>query len=172
MVWINNSNTAATLARVTDPIPVNTSYVQGSLRCEARGISVSQICTYDGARNRIVWEGAIAPDLGAVNETQAANEVVIVFRTSVNPGITSAENQGCANWDSNGDGSLATEMGAGQIPVCTDDPVTPASGDPTRWSQGVEPVVAVPTLNEWGMIFLIVLQGFGALYLLRRRAHG
>jgi len=95
------------------------------------------------------------------------NEVIITFRTTMNTTVTRVQNQGCANWDANGNG-LADELAAGQVSVCTDNPATPSSGYPTVWTKSTTPL-AVPTINEWGMIILIVLQGMGALYYMRRR---
>jgi hypothetical protein len=69
--------------------------------------------------------------------------------------VTRVENQGCAQI-------------VGGDTSCTDNPTTPASGDPTVWTKSGAPV-AVPTMNEWGMIMLLVLQGIAALYYLRRR---
>jgi hypothetical protein len=156
MVWINNGNADAVAAVITDSIPANTIYVAGSLACAPQGVSQTDQCYYDSGNNRIVWQGTIAADPGALNESQALNEVVIQFRTTMPTNITRVQNQGCA-----------------QIPggdtSCTDDPGTPSSGDPTVWTKSATPV-AVPTMNEWGMIILLVLQGMGALYYMRRRA--
>jgi hypothetical protein len=170
MVWINNSNVVATAVRITDTIPANTTYIGGSLACTPQGSSSTQTCTYDSGNNRVIWQGTIAPDSGAQNETQAQNEVIITFKTSMNTTVTRVQNQGCANWDANGDGSVNDEITAGQTPVCSDNPATQAViGDPTVWTKATTPV-AVPTMNEWGMIILLVLQGMGALYYMRRRA--
>jgi hypothetical protein len=158
MVWINNGNAVATPVIITDTIPVSTTYVGGSLLCEPRGNSSTQpgSCIFDNANNRIIWEGTIAADPGSQNEAQAQNEVVIQFRTTMPTNITRVQNQGCA-----------------QIPggdtSCTDDPGTPSPGDATVWTKATTPV-AVPTMNEWGMIILLILQGMGALYYMRRRA--
>jgi hypothetical protein len=155
--------------RITDTIPANTTYIGGSLACTPQGSSSTQTCTYDSGNNRVIWQGTIAPDSGAQNETQAQNEVIITFKTSMNTTVTRVQNQGCANWDANGDGSVNDEITAGQTPVCSDNPATQAAlGDPTVWTKSTQPV-AVPTMNEWGMIILMVLQGMGALYYMRRR---
>jgi hypothetical protein len=155
MVWINNGNADAVAAVITDSIPANTTYVAGSLACAPQGVSQTDQCYYDSGNNRIVWQGTIAADLGAQNEAQANNEVVITYRTTVPQNITRVENQGCA--ETNG----GTK--------CSDNPATPAIiGDPTVWTKSGTPV-AVPTMNEWGMIILLVLQGMGALYYMRRR---
>jgi hypothetical protein len=155
MVWINNSNAAAISAVITDAIPANTNYVNGSLSCSPQGGSSTDQCYFDGGNNRIFWQGTVAADPGALNETQAQNEVIITFRTTMNTSITRVENQGCA-----------------QIPggatSCTDNPSTPASGDPTVWTKAPA-AVSVPTMTEWGFIILIILQGTAALFYLRRR---
>jgi uncharacterized repeat protein (TIGR01451 family) len=155
MVWINNGNADAVTAVITDSIPANTTYVGGSLICTPQGGSQSDQCSYDSGNNRIVWQGTIAADPGALNETQAQNEVRITFRTTMNTSVTRVENQGCAQIPGG-----ATE--------CSDNPSTPASGDPTVWTKSTTPV-AVPTMTEWGMIILLVFQGLMALYYLRRR---
>jgi uncharacterized repeat protein (TIGR01451 family) len=154
MVWINNSNVVATAVSITDTIPANTTYIGGSLACTPQGSSSTQTCAYDSGNNRVIWQGTIAPDSGAQNETQAQNEVVITFRTTMSTTVTRVENQGCAQ----------TNGGT----KCSDNPSTPAFGDPTVWTKSTQPV-AVPTMNEWGMIILMVLQGMGALYYMRRR---
>jgi uncharacterized repeat protein (TIGR01451 family) len=155
MVWINNGNADAIAVVITDAIPANTTYVAGSLVCAPQGSSQTDQCYYDSGNNRIVWQGTIAADPGALNESQALNEVVIQFRTTMPTSITRVQNQGCA-----------------QIPggdtSCTDDPGTPSSGDPTVWTKSGAPV-SVPTMSEWGFIILMVLQGMTALYYLRRR---
>jgi hypothetical protein len=167
MVWINNGNAVATMARITDNIAANTSYVGGSLQCQARGASATASCAYDSLNRRIVWNGTIAPDPGAVNETQALNEIVITFRTTVAVDISRVENKACANWDANGNGSL-DEIAQGQAPVCTDDPGTPPTGDSTVWTK--QQKVTVPALDEWGMIIFMVFAGLASLYCLRRTA--
>jgi len=155
MVWINNGNADAVNVAIADPIPASTTYVAGSLVCEPRGSSLTNQCYYDSGNNRVVWEGTISADLGAQNEAQANNEVVISFRTTMSTNVTRVENQGCAQI-------------VGGDTSCTDNPATPSSGDPTVWTKSAEPAV-VPTMTEWGMIILMVFQGMGALYYLRRR---
>lgn len=155
MVWINNGNSNAISVVITDPIPSNTNYVNGSLTCSPQGSSSTSQCYFDSVNNRIVWQGTIAADPGASNETLAQNEVIITFRTTMNTSVSRVENQGCA-----------------QIPggpsSCTDNPSTPASGDPTVWTKAPSPV-AVPTMSEWGFIVLLILQGTVAVYYLRSR---
>ena len=150
------------LVRVTDPIPSDTTYVPGSVQCIANGSSVTTTCIFDAVNNMVVWEGNLAPDPGATNENNAANEVVISFRTTMPENIIRVENQGCANWDENGNRFLADEIAANQTRVCTDDPETIPSGDATVWTNA-----EIPTMTEWGMIIFMLLAGSGAVYHLR-----
>jgi uncharacterized repeat protein (TIGR01451 family) len=167
MVWINNSNVTAMLVRVTDPIPTGTTYVPGSVQCVANGGSstLPSGCRFDAANNRIVWDGNIAPDLGAIDEDTAANEVVITYRTTMPVSVTRVENQGCAIWDENNSGSLDDEIANNQVAVCTDDPNTDSREDPTVWESGV----VIPTMDQWGLMIFMLIAGLGGVYYLRRR---
>ncbi|RMG57565.1 MAG: DUF11 domain-containing protein, partial [Gammaproteobacteria bacterium] len=79
MVWINPGSIPVT-GQITDGIPAGTTYVNGSITCNALGTSVTTLCTYDAVNNRVVWQGTIGADPGATNATQANNEVLITFR--------------------------------------------------------------------------------------------
>ena len=117
-VWMNNSNTASTLTVIKDPIPPNSTYVPGSLVCNATGASATLTCNYDQANDEIVWEGTIAPDPGATNANDAQNEVVITFNTTTTgPSVNIA----CANWDENGDGLVDQNDPnvSSNAPMCT-----------------------------------------------------
>ena len=132
MVWINAGNVEANAVQVTDDIPSNTTYVAGSLICTPRGTSTVDRCAFDAAVNRVVYEGTIGPDPGLRTEDDAANEVVITYRVAVPPDFFGTiENQAEANWDTNGNGTVADERAAGQTRVVTDDPVPPGDSDPT-----------------------------------------
>jgi fimbrial isopeptide formation D2 family protein/uncharacterized repeat protein (TIGR01451 family) len=133
VVWINSGNNTPLTTLVTDPIPANTTYVDGSLTCEPQGSSVTVTCAYEPTTNTIIWEGTLGPDLGATDEATAANEVVITFQTTAAQGVASLENQACAQWDADGDGFIGDDVEAGQPPVCSDDPDTPDPDDPTDW---------------------------------------
>ena len=132
-VWINDSNTGANAVRIVDPIPTDTTYISASLICTPTGGSSTTNCAYDGVTSEIIWEGTIAPDPGATDEGTAANEVVILFETTVGLGINQVENQSSAYWDENGDGTLSALDNNIQvdIPEISDDPDTAASSDPT-----------------------------------------
>jgi uncharacterized repeat protein (TIGR01451 family) len=109
VVWINSGNGAAENVQVSDAIPPRTSYVGGSLACEARGSSSTVKCEFDAVDNRVFWQGIIGPDLGAGNDAAADNEVVITFRITVPPGMVRVVNQASALTDTNGDGYYEDE---------------------------------------------------------------
>ena len=132
MIWINNSNIVAINARVSDPIPANTSYSATGLssgypvppgapggstnvgvRCYADPTSVTTtttLCYYEGPtpayqRGRIIWEGAIGPDLGATDENNANNELYITFRVNVPQETSVVYNVATIDADLDGDGA-------------------------------------------------------------------
>lgn len=144
MVWFNPNISYIMPLQVVDPIPAGTTYVAGSLTCEARGASVQTLCEYDAVNDQVVFEGLIAPDGANNTEDTATNEVVITFRTNVG-GASSVSNQGLGYWDEDGDGGV-------DGPVPTDAPDGPA-GDPTTWSRPR----GIPTLSTWGMLILSLL---------------
>jgi len=176
MVWINPSNTEAVNVSVIDPIPENTTYVAGSVVCEVRGESTITRCEFDAPNNRIIYEGSIAPDPGAINESEAAHEVLIVFLTTVGNQVNFAQNQGVANWDADGNGFVDDNVLAGQSPVVTDDPTTARGGDPTTWRRGLTipggGPTAIPTLSSWGLVLMGLLLVMLLNGPLRRRSNG
>ncbi len=160
LVWINSQNSAPVSVLVTDPIPAGTTYTAGSLSCSVQGSSTTTSCTFDSGNNRIVWEGVLGGDLGAANESAAANEVVITFRTTVGTGVTQATNQATALADSNDNGSFTDE-----------DPGSAGStSNAAVWSQGS---VAIPTLSNVGLVAIfLLLAGTGWWFVRRRRELG
>ncbi len=134
--WYGNMVAIAT--QVLDNVPDNTVYVDGSLSCDARGASTTVVCIYDVLEDRIRWEGDIAPDPGGTNEEDSLNEVVIIYRTTVNDGIDEVENQGSAHWDENGDGEFGDDIDRSQQAVESDDPGTDENLDPTFWHRTAE----------------------------------
>ncbi len=132
IVWINASNDMTSTIRVTDPIPAGTTFVAGSLICEAQGISTVARCEFDRGANQVVFDGTIGPDLNAASEGDAANAVIITFRVSVPLDFFgTVVNQAIAHWDADGDGLVDDDIAAGQVPVVTDDPVTLEPNDAT-----------------------------------------
>jgi uncharacterized repeat protein (TIGR01451 family) len=159
MVWYNPNTVFVMPLQVVDPIPAGTTYVPGSLSCQARGVSTQTRCEYDAVLKQIVFEGLIGPDGANNTEATALNEVVITFRASIPGSMNAVSNQANAFWDQNGDGTV--DPG----PVPSNDPVTGAPGDPTAWAR---PAAGIPTLSEWSLIMLSGLLALGALVTLRR----
>ncbi|MEE9412431.1 MAG: GEVED domain-containing protein, partial [Methylococcales bacterium] len=184
MIWFNDGNAVAQRVRVTDEISEGTVYIANSLSCTGDGITSVDTCLFEAPsanfpRGRVIYEGDIGPDLGAnqtTTEEQANNELVILFRTTVNAGVTQVNNQATAQYDANGDGSVDDEVTGGQSSVLSDDPTqigstninlvpigTPPPGVPGGSAQ------KIPTLSEWARIILIMLIGMTALVQYRRR---
>ena len=143
MVWINDSNLVALNAEVSDPIPGGTTYIASGapsgydvpigaptdssnlgVSCTPDAASVSTtttLCYYEGPtgpypRGRIIWQGTLGPDFGAVNASEATNEISISFTVDV-PGTTaSAQNIGTISADLNGDGNIS---GSNEISVAS-----------------------------------------------------
>jgi uncharacterized repeat protein (TIGR01451 family) len=119
VVWLNPANTAPLRLRVFDPIPVVTTYIDGSVTCVARGQSTVEHCAFDAATNQLVTEGLVGADPGATTEAQATNAVVITFQTTVLPGVTQVANQALAHWDATSNGTVDDDISAGQVPAQT-----------------------------------------------------
>jgi uncharacterized repeat protein (TIGR01451 family) len=184
LVWINNGNADSLRVRIVDWIPEGTTYVEGSLACEARGNSKTISCEYDPLDNMVVWEGIIAADPGATNEAEAKNEVIITFKTTVNEGVDEAENQASAYWDRNGDGVLNNDDDniRNNTPVLSDDTTTSQNLDPTAWrrelpdEQGTLPNTGIDnrtrllvTMSMFTIIAGLALLAAGIIMLLSSR---
>jgi Right handed beta helix region len=122
MVWINDGNTTSELVNIEDPISVGLTYVPGSLVCVVNGASIQQLCTYDSANNKVLWNGFIAPDPGGTTEANTLNEVVITFKTNYVSGQSQFTNQAIAYWDENQDAIISNldPNKLNNIPVTTD----------------------------------------------------
>ena len=136
-VWINNGNASAVSVWVLDPLAADTTYIPGSLTCEAHGASSTDLCQYNPTQRRVEWRGTIAPDPGATDENTATNEVVITFQVRVfGTESHSVSNQSSAHWDENGDGNidrLDPNVARGQAAHArgsAQQPVLPNSGFP------------------------------------------
>jgi uncharacterized repeat protein (TIGR01451 family) len=132
MFWLNDGNIRAYHVVITDNIPEGTTYKEGSLVCEARGVSTTHRCEYEADKNRVIWEGEMGPDYGHSTEEDTDNELIITFDTTVPVEMQSVENQGQAFYDENGDGEVneSDNNVKNGTPVLTDNPDTP-NGDPT-----------------------------------------
>ncbi len=152
-VWINSGNVEAINVRVVDPMPEHTSFVDGSLVCSPQGSSTTVRCEYDAQNNRIIWEGNIGADFNATDEDQAQNEVVIEFDTLVTESATAIENRTSGYWDRDGDGFIDDDIDSGQVAVTS--------------QAAISLLVRVPSLSQWGGIFLVMLLAF-AVFIRKR----
>jgi uncharacterized repeat protein (TIGR01451 family) len=148
-VLINSGNGPALGVVFTDNIPQNTTYVSDSITLNGTPVSDPYGDAdggFDQANNRIVV------NIGTIN---AGGQAVISFSVRVNDGFFGQiSNQ-------------ARVSGTNFTDELTDDPRTPAAKDPTNFN--IAPPFAVPTLNEWGFIILLMLTGWVAVYYLRRQ---
>jgi uncharacterized repeat protein (TIGR01451 family) len=131
---------------LTDVLPPTLTLVSASA---PSGTAVANVGT-----NTVTWNGSLA----------ASASVAISIVAKVNPGTAgqTISNQGTISYDSNGDGTNdATRV--------TDDPATIAGGDPTSVTVAPGPIIAVPTLSEYGLAALCLALVGAALLLLRRR---
>jgi uncharacterized repeat protein (TIGR01451 family) len=131
MRWTNDRNDVALAIRVVDPVPAGTEFLPGTLSASGGA------AFFNPATNRVEWEGLLEP----------GGDVLIRFQTAVPEDVRRVENQGCAFWDAGRDGSPADDEAAGQTPVCSDDPATPAPNDPTVW---VQPAPVCPECRPEG----------------------
>ena len=110
MVWINNSNIVAVNSVVYDSIPVNSTYLAGSISCtDTSSITVTTLCYYEGPtlanpRGQIIWAGTLGPDSGVTDPALALNAIHISFNMTVVQGATSVQNDAKVDSDLNGDG--------------------------------------------------------------------
>ncbi len=134
MIWINDNNFAS-YSEVSDPIPAGTTYeaagaasgtgIPGGAPAGSTDVGVSctpdplnpggatttTFCYYEGPtvtypRGRIIWIGDLGPDLGATNQSQADNEMYIVFGVRVNDGVNQVNNIATIDADLNNDGDI------------------------------------------------------------------
>lgn len=147
MVWINDSTVTASNVEITDEVPEDTTYA-GNLQCIAEGATVVHSCGFEAPsgtypRGRVIVTADMAPDPGATDEDDAANELVISFDVSIDdPTIEEYENQGVLSWDADMD----------MIPdfiVPTDDPAPAGASDPT--------VLNITQLSETGSPAMLML---------------
>ena len=148
-VLINSGNGPALGVVFKDGIPQNTTYVANSITLN--GLPVSDPYGdpdggFDQANNRIVV------NIGTINP---GNQAVIAFSVRVDNGFHGrVSNQGKVSGS-----NFAEEL--------TDNPGTPTAKDPTDFN--IAPTSAVPTLNEWGFLILLMLVGLVSVYYLRKR---
>ncbi|HSL82508.1 MAG TPA: DUF11 domain-containing protein, partial [Thermoanaerobaculia bacterium] len=103
--------------------------------------------------NTVRWDGALDP----------GESVSIVITATIAEGIIgqTIENQAVAFFDSDDDGDNDAERPS-------DDPATPAVGDPTAFAVGARSVLEIPTLSQWGTALFAGLLSLLGLFGLRR----
>ena len=101
MVWINSGSASALNAQIKDSIPPGTSYISGSIVCNAKGSSSTTICSFDNGNNQVFWQGTIGPDKDATAESNAVNPVLITFRVNVPSSLEQVSNQATITTGSN-----------------------------------------------------------------------
>ncbi len=121
------------------------------MRCSRA--SHTDVCEYDVANNRAVWEGSIAADYLDDTEAAADNEVVISFQTRLLNGVAYAENIADAYWDENGDDDVADDRQGGQSPVRTNDNAPVGAGRP----------LPIPLLPPVALALALLLAGLRGL---------
>ena len=144
MTWINNADAAAINVQVTDPIPVGTAYVIGSLTCNANGASTTTSCAYDSVLNQIFWQGTIASDLGVTDPASAVNKVVITYSVTVLNGVNNVNNQGSSLTDTSGNGSFtSTAVSVSNVASWSRNAGRRAGGNGS--TNGVNPAAQLPS---------------------------
>lgn len=183
VVWVNNTNDFPINLRMVDPIPAGTVY-DGGLQCVDNGLSVTSVCQYDAATNRIIWEGMVAPERGAT-EQNSIHKVVILFRVlSLDPNAA-VTNQAEGVLDRNGNGDFSDETAAiSQLRtnvIVWSPGSPPGSGGPpiipSATSDILSRVTILPATGEsplwrvmvWGVAVLMVVFVVGAVLMQRRR---
>jgi fimbrial isopeptide formation D2 family protein len=104
--------------------------------------------------NTVTWNGSIA----------AGGSVTITITAKINAGTANSvvSNQASVSYD-------ADLNGTNETTVVTDDPATPAAGDPTSFTVLPGSIADIPTLSEVGLFALGLGLLLAALALLRRR---
>jgi len=162
--WSNNGNGKAINVRITYPIPTGTTYMPGSALCQVGGASTSTKCSYDAASKTVVFEGKIASDLG-MSPATSANPVSITFKSTYLAGASCSDNPARTIWDTNGDGSLTSNIET----VASGSGTTPAGSTPGS-AGAASSVTSVPALSPAGLALLMLLVGGLGLWQSRRRA--
>lgn len=119
-------------------------------------VSVTATSGTATATNFLTWEGSI-PAGGTVTIT-----LLVRLSNALAPGAT-VSNQATALYDADGNGT-------NEALASSDDPATPAAGDPTDFLVvGTPSAVEIPTLGGIGLAVLAVLMGLMAVGVLARR---
>ena len=152
MVWINDSPIPVSDAVITDPPPTGTTYVNGSISCEGRGITTVTTCEFDVTGNSVNVVADFGPETGSpTDEDTAANELLIVFDVTYDAANPEPEyaNQGTLSWD----------PGSGAKTASTDDPTAPGASDPAVVVPAAPaPPAATPVpINPWQFLLALMM---------------
>jgi uncharacterized repeat protein (TIGR01451 family) len=130
----------------TDVLPVGLTLVSANA---TSGSAAANVGT-----NTVTWNGSIP----------ASGTVTITITATVNNGTAgqTLSNQGTCSYDSNADGT-------NDAACTTDNPATPATGDPTSVVVSGVSVLEIPTLSEVGLTLLTLALSAAAVMFLRRR---
>lgn len=133
---------------LTDVLPAGLALVSATA---TSGTAVATVGT-----NTVTWNGSIP----------ASSTVTITITATIKPGTRGSQiiNQGTVSFDADGNGT-------NEASSFTDDPGAPGAINPTVFLVGGT-AVDIPTLSGIGFTLLfVVLAGFGAVVLRRRRAN-
>ena len=135
----------------------------------------TEVWRYDGVN----WSKANSNGFGDVNNTQSLNMAVLnglLYATSDNGSVgAQVWRYDGVNWtqvnsngfgDANNAGTRGMTVFNNHLYVGTYNPTT--GGELWVMDEEVAPPASIPTMNEWGMMILMVLLGAGAVYYLRR----
>jgi uncharacterized repeat protein (TIGR01451 family) len=116
--------------------------------------ATSGTAVFTVATDSVAWDGSIP----------AGGTVTITITATIDQGTAgrTISNQGTVFYDSDGDGS-------NDATAVTDDPRTPAAGDPTDVTAIGVAIAETPTLSDLGLIALSLLLAAAALSRMRRR---
>jgi uncharacterized repeat protein (TIGR01451 family) len=139
LTWINLSSVKNVNTNFFDGIPDQTAYIADSLKCTAKGISVTATCIYNPALNRIEWSGTVGPDLGHPTPDTAVNAISVTYKIGLNSTALEVDNQGFGTYT------------ATPVPnVPTDWIDTPKLNDPTIYVR--TPIQAAITNATGGIL--------------------
>jgi len=124
LTWINQSAVNNQPTSFYDVIPDLTKYEDGSLKCQAKGTSVTQKCNFNAGLNRIEWGGTVGSDMGHPTPDVAVNPIIVTFRVKLDSNALIVYNQGFGGW------------GTTQVPNVPSDWIdTPQPDDPTVYTR-------------------------------------
>jgi uncharacterized repeat protein (TIGR01451 family) len=133
----NNTNPAAQIVEIRDPLPAGMTFTSGVVTCQTFGSSTVSNCAYDAANNRVVADAVLASDLGVsdADAVTAPNRLVISFDAKYTKNPIPVTNIAEACWDKTNDSntvSTCTQAVSAQATHTPETPVEPIPVD-SRW---------------------------------------